>query len=265
MNEREYYENEALWTDERFLRNEQELNRFKVIQSLIPNSTKSLLDVGCGNGAFLKFLEDSGSNIQITGYERSQTAVINKVCKSEIILGSAEKINYADNSFDLVLALEVIEHLPYEVYENTLSELQRIATKHIIISVPYRETDRLIKCNYCGCFYSPFFHLREFDKKRLENLFKGFSLFQNSLINKYRKYFLWDLLKNLWYIKIRKVEPYPPTQSTCPHCGFNLKGGVDEGSHVPAQSKNSRIKSFLKSLTPYKISYTWIACVYQKK
>ena len=55
MNEKEYYENESFWTEERFLKNDQELNRFKIIQSLIPNSTRSLLDVGCGNLYYSKF------------------------------------------------------------------------------------------------------------------------------------------------------------------------------------------------------------------
>lgn len=265
MNEIEYYENEAFWTESRFLHDEQELNRFKVIQSLIPHSTKTLLDVGCGNGAFLKFLEANNSIIQKTGYERSQVAVKNKLCESEIISGSAEKIIYSDNSFDLLLALEVIEHLPFLIYERTLQELQRIAAKYIIISVPHKEIDRLIKCKYCGCSYSPFFHLREFDKKKMENLFESFSLIQSSLIGKHRKYFLWDLLKKIWYIKIKNTDVYPPIHSTCPHCGFNLKDGENEGFQVPAQTKINRIKYYLKSLTPYRISYTWIACLYQKK
>jgi len=56
MDEKDYYENESFWTKERYLNNDQELIRFKDVYSLIPTSASTVLDVGCGNGAFLKYL-----------------------------------------------------------------------------------------------------------------------------------------------------------------------------------------------------------------
>jgi DNA-directed RNA polymerase subunit RPC12/RpoP len=162
-----------------------------------------------------------------------------------------------------VLALEVIEHLPFEVYEKTLNELQRLSAKHIIITVPHQEKDRLIRCKYCGGSYSPYFHLREFDRKKMENLFEGFSLIKSSLINKYRSYFIWDFLRKTWYIKIKKADPDPPVHSACPHCGFHLKRKIDEDFQIP--SKINKIKTSMRSFTPFRYSYSWIACLYQKK
>lgn len=265
MNEREYYENESLWTEERFLNNDQELNRFKNIHSLIPAATNSILDVGCGNGAFLKYLEDNGPNIKKAGFERSQTAIANKVCKSEIITGSSDRIDYPDNSFDVVLALEVIEHLPFRIYESTIKELQRIASKHIIISVPYRERQRLIKCPYCGCSFSPYFHLRSFNEKIIKALFNGFVSTQILYINRYRDYYVWDYLKNIWYSKIKGIEKQVPVNSVCPHCGYCEMERETQFSQKMHQNKINKIKSRIRLLTPYRNTSTWLACIYKKK
>ncbi len=264
MTEKEYYENESFWTEERYLNNDQELKRFKDVHSLIPASTNAILDVGCGNGAFLKYLEDNNSNIIKTGYERSQTAIANKVCKSEIIEGSADRIDYPDNSFDVVLALEVIEHLPFGIYENTLKELQRVAAKQIVISVPYRERHRLIKCPYCGCSFSPYFHLRSFNEKSMKALFNSSVLTKCLYINKYKDYFVWDYFKNLWYSKIKGIEKPVPVNSVCPHCGYCGIKGESTILDELQRNKINGIKSKLRMLTPYRDTSTWLACVYQK-
>jgi ubiquinone/menaquinone biosynthesis C-methylase UbiE len=264
MNEKDYYENESFWTEERFLSNDQELKRFRYIHSLIPETTNSILDVGCGNGAFLKYLEDNGSVIKKIGYERSQTAVAKKVCTSEIISGSAEKITFPDNSFDVVLALEVIEHLPFGIFESTLEELQRVAAKNIIISVPYNEKGRLMKCRYCGCSFSPYYHLRSFDEKSMKTLFKDFIHTHFLYINKYRDYFVWNFFKEFWYSKMKKIERQIPANSVCPHCGYYI---VEEVSHVLKdfrQNNINQLKSMIRILTPYRTVSTWIACIYQK-
>lgn len=264
MNEKEYYENESFWTEERYLNNDAELKRFKGVHSLIPASTNAILDVGCGNGAFLKYLEDNSSNVKKTGYERSQTAIANKVCKSEIIEGSADRIEYPDNSFDVVLALEVIEHLPFGIYENTLKELQRVASKQIIISIPYRERHRLMKCPYCGCSFSPYFHLRSFNEKSMKTLFNSFVLTQCLYINRYREYFVWDYFKNIWYSKIKGIERPVPVNSVCPHCGYFVTEDIPAVLHEVNHNKTNRIKSRIRMLTPYRISATWFACIFQK-
>lgn len=43
----------------------------------------------------------------------------------------------ADNSFDLVCAFQVLEHIEFDKFEFCLKELKRISKKNVIISLPY--------------------------------------------------------------------------------------------------------------------------------
>lgn len=94
-----------------------------------------VLDLGCGDGLFMELLRKKG--IKGSGVDFSKTAI--EKCKMKgleacFIDGSQENLPIADNSFDYVTILDVLEHLPCP--EKLLSEAKRISKKYIIISVP---------------------------------------------------------------------------------------------------------------------------------
>ena len=93
------------------------LGRRRIIQSLIKricsiinNQNPRILDVGCGTGANLKMLAAYG---QIEGVDISPQAVA--FCSERgldvVKLGAVEELPYEDERFDIVTALDVIEHL----------------------------------------------------------------------------------------------------------------------------------------------------------
>ena len=69
-----------------------------------------ILDVGCGTGANLEMLAQFGA---AEGVDVSEDALA--FCRARglnaVTLGAAERLPYADASFDLVTALDVVEHL----------------------------------------------------------------------------------------------------------------------------------------------------------
>ena len=83
----------------------------------------NILDVGCGTGALLRELGDYG-NVQ--GLDFSPRAV--SFCKERGLLnveqGSATEIRYENKTFDLVLALDVLEHIKDD--RKALSEINRV-------------------------------------------------------------------------------------------------------------------------------------------
>jgi len=53
------------------------------------------------------------------------------------VVGSVLQLPFADKSFDVACAFEVLEHLPFEQFDKAVGELCRVARSHIVISVPH--------------------------------------------------------------------------------------------------------------------------------
>ena len=106
------------------------VGRRQIIQSLVEkicpalnNPNPRILDVGCGTGANLKMLAAHG---RTEGVDISPQAV--EFCRQRgldsVKLGAIEHLPYENGSFDLVTALDVIEHLDDDVAG--LREMRRV-------------------------------------------------------------------------------------------------------------------------------------------
>lgn len=82
-----------------------------------------ILDVGCGTGANLLMLSKYG---QAEGVDISEDALA--FCRArglnEVKLGAAEELPYADATFDLVTAFDVVEHMDNDLAG--LTEMRRV-------------------------------------------------------------------------------------------------------------------------------------------
>lgn len=107
---------------------------FSMVKPLKP---VSILDVGCGEGFTLARLKRSRIGTVLEGVENSTTAIkLAKKMYPGILIKEASiyELPYEDNSFDLVICTEVLEHL--EDPKAALLELKRVSKKCILISVP---------------------------------------------------------------------------------------------------------------------------------
>jgi ubiquinone/menaquinone biosynthesis C-methylase UbiE len=99
---------------------------------------QSVLDVGCGEGFTLERLRQNEIGNKLVGIDFLERAInIGKKLHPELSLssGSIYDIPFKDNSFDLVICTEVLEHLEHP--EKALKELQRVTKGTCIISVPH--------------------------------------------------------------------------------------------------------------------------------
>ena len=106
----------------------------KLISSLIEKNSK-VLDIGCGNGDLLYYLEET-KNINGQGIEISSKGVLESVSKGlSVIQGDADidLKSFPNNAFDVVILSHTLQatHKPKEV----LIEMLRIG-KTCIISIP---------------------------------------------------------------------------------------------------------------------------------
>ncbi|MCL5019069.1 MAG: class I SAM-dependent methyltransferase [Patescibacteria group bacterium] len=97
----------------------------------------SILDVGCGEGFTLNRLKENGIGKKLEGIEYKKEAIeLGKKTYPDIKIteGSIYNLPYKDNSFDLVLCTEVLEHL--DDPSKALEELIRVSKKYLVLSVP---------------------------------------------------------------------------------------------------------------------------------
>ena len=157
----EYYEQENFWGNEQSPEN---LNRINAIISLIPNCVESVLDVGCGDGCIINKLHDEG--YESYGIDISSKALSYVKCRKKQM--PCDNLQFEDNSFDLIISSEMIEHLDDTTFVNSLEEMERVSRKYIIISVPYDEflRSRMTKCLFCGKEHHIYNHLRAFSRNK---------------------------------------------------------------------------------------------------
>jgi SAM-dependent methyltransferase len=192
--------------------------RFRETLSLIPTDCVSILDVGCGDGRMTNRL--LARYKKVVGLDNSSEAL--KYVECEKVLGSADALPFLNMNFDLVLCCEMLEHLPFEVYPKALKEIERVAAKYIIVSVPNDENIKLsmITCPNCKCTFHPWRHLRSFKLKDMATLFSNFRL-QNMKVyrpmSKSYPPFMIQIAKAL-----RLIHGFPSYTTVCPQCGYSV-------------------------------------------
>jgi SAM-dependent methyltransferase len=94
---------------DRTIRNYEWHGLVKVITSLLRKERAfRWLDYGCGNGGLVRFVRQSGG-IEIFGFDEGWIA--NRACQSGIPLVDRGVLKAAEGSFDVVTAIEVMEHV----------------------------------------------------------------------------------------------------------------------------------------------------------
>lgn len=160
---------ESLFTGERFVPgindSQLELEHFQRYYSILPLvKDKVVLDAACGEGYGSHII--SGAAKKVTGIDISEEAVGRAREKYEIsgkleyFVESVADLSMPDQSIDVVVSFETIEHIPEELQQQFLNQIARILKKDgiLIMSTPNKEI-------YSDLFdYHNEFHIKEFYK-----------------------------------------------------------------------------------------------------
>ena len=90
----------------------------------------AILDIGCGEGVFLEELLDRGF-LHVHGVDRDYSSDI-------VTKGDMMALPFDNKQFDIVLLLDVIEHLSVELQEQALKEVFRVVRDEgtLVASIP---------------------------------------------------------------------------------------------------------------------------------
>lgn len=260
----EHYGNEKLW--ERLSLSKTNQERIEETVKMIPEGVDSIADIGCGSGLFLNYIMENIDISRLIGVDFSEDAM--KMLRVDRKVGDITSIPLEEDSYDLVSALEVLEHLDLEEYARAKEELVRVSKRYILISVPFAETleDEFVKCPKCKTNFNKSHHKRTFDEQTMKTLFEaqGYRSTEIKYISKRNVYFILTPISK-WY---KKIKGKLLTEGTvCPVCGYEVKNKTKKES-IPAKKKRSstgsNLFSFLKKIWPKRYTYKWIASLYEK-
>jgi SAM-dependent methyltransferase len=88
---------------------------FDIVTETMLNDQCTVIDIGCGSGRFIKYLE--GRYKKIVGLDPSKAIfaadnLIGKNDKVQLVLASTDNIPFPDNHFDFGYSLGVLHHIP---------------------------------------------------------------------------------------------------------------------------------------------------------
>ncbi len=129
---------------EKIRRREEDIDpfRFQALLEFVPAKGR-LIDVGCGLGEFLRYARKIKPSLELFGVDFSQKAIErNRELDGESIsykVCSAEKVDFEDNFFDVVIAGELLEHLTEP--EDFIREAKRILKPEgrLLLTLPYED------------------------------------------------------------------------------------------------------------------------------
>lgn len=96
-----------------------------LVKSLNPHN---ILEVGVGNKTVTNYLRQFGYRVT--------TCDLDPELEPDHVADIRE-LPFANDSFDAVLAFEVLEHIPWQEVEMALAELHRVTRRYVLLSIPY--------------------------------------------------------------------------------------------------------------------------------
>jgi len=116
------------------------MSDFEQLANAIDLRGKVVVDIGCGDGAFVRALAGAGADA--LGIEVSEDAVARARAKDpdhRYELGAAERLPLEDQSVDVATLMRSLHHVPDP--SSAFPELQRVVREYVWIAEPLPEGD----------------------------------------------------------------------------------------------------------------------------
>ncbi len=164
--ERNYWDRPKVWVAAQ--NGASQLKRVRLTVEMLPGDSKSVLDVGCGSGPVTNQL---AKRFPFTAGVDIARGLLHHV-EAQKVQGSALDLPFKQGSFDAVVATELLEHLSRKMHHRIREEIERVARRYVLLSVPLREAlqARHVKCMGCGYVFHIDLHTDSFTETRMKNL-----------------------------------------------------------------------------------------------
>ncbi len=98
------------------------------LKEVLAKGPESVMEVGGGDGVFGAYIKGRGiayTSVDVAGDLKPD------------VIASVTDLPFEAGSFDVAVAFEVLEHIPFDQFEGALRELSRVSKQYVIISIPH--------------------------------------------------------------------------------------------------------------------------------
>ncbi|MEZ5490770.1 MAG: class I SAM-dependent methyltransferase [Gammaproteobacteria bacterium] len=239
---------------------ENERARVADLMRLVPDHLETALDIGARDGFIAEQLASKVSAVTALDLETPTISDERIRC----IKGDITSLDLPNNSYELALCAEVLEHIPPDKLTLACTELTRVSSRYLLIGVPYKQDTRVGRttCQTCGQKNPPWGHVNSFSKSKLQALFNTCNLVEVSYIGKSKERtnslscWLMDLAGNP-YGTYSQDEP-------CIHCGATIGRPCERKLYQRVFTKiaflTQRLQNFFLAEQP-----NWVHILFEKK
>jgi len=132
-----------------------------VIKELRPNIKikDTILEVGSGPLGLSQHIKYpmTGIDTDISGPRYSHM---------KLIRSSAEDLQFEDDAYDVVISLDMLEHIPQNKRGKVISEMLRVAKKKVVLGVPVGETAKRWEAKVMAVFKKQYNKIKNRDEKK---------------------------------------------------------------------------------------------------
>lgn len=167
---RRYFDQGAVW------RKDLSSYQNKVLEAEWPflvNGADCMLEIGPGAGALGRYVKNAGHIRSYIATDLSETPL--RHVEGPVVQADLSGLPFADSTFDVVVANDVIEHIPDAKYDSALDEIFRVAKRVILIAVPLAENMpyAMTQCENCGEVFHMHHHQRQHFPQSLSRMERG--------------------------------------------------------------------------------------------
>lgn len=188
--------------------------RLKETVESIPSEVSTVLEIGFSDLRMTRLLSERFDLVSVDLPGREFHAG-----KFRLAFADIARLPFKTRSFHAVICTEVLEHLPLDVLQRGIEEINRVADKYIVISVPYKQRvwNEHFKCIKCGHEANTMAHLHHFDEDSVLRRFPAWRAKRVHFLGETNGY----APDVLYRIAGRMGNAWHPYDWNCPGCGQN--------------------------------------------
>ena len=123
------------------------INRyFETVDAFMPREVQTVMNAGCGEGFDARRILKTNPNLTLTGFDISLSAVqkVEDICPTmQACVGDVTQPPFAVQSADMVISLEVLEHLPDP--SAAIEAYKKLTRRYLLLGVPNEPVFRLLR------------------------------------------------------------------------------------------------------------------------